>query len=89
VSRDKKPGDSLVLVVTAPNEPIALMWAEILHTEGIGCVIKRTDPTGLVYLQSVMVPCEIHVLASHAEKALEILSPPIDEGLEHDEGEQD
>ncbi|MBI2849673.1 MAG: DUF2007 domain-containing protein [Chloroflexi bacterium] len=86
--RSKKLDNPLIHVATAPNEPIALMWAEILENEGIRCMVKRTDPIGLVYLQSTLLPCEIHVLASQAEKAKEILTSPVVEESDDTGGHQ-
>ena len=68
--------DPLAHIATAPNEPIAMMWAEILENNDIRSLIKRQQDLVL----AMQVPfafshCEIHVLASQAEKAKEILAP--------------
>ena len=70
---NKNTTDPLVLLATAPNEPVALMWKEILESEGIPSMVKRNAPAWLLYAQSVMLPCELYVLASQQEKAKEIL----------------
>jgi len=66
-------GESLVRIATAPNEPIARMWADILKDEGVHCLIKSTDLMAALYMPAVS-PYEIHVLLSQAEQARAILA---------------
>jgi len=66
-----------VHVATAPTEQLAMMWAGVLEDEGIESFVKGRD-----WYMSAAVPFypsshEIHVLASHAEKAKRILAPLI------------
>jgi hypothetical protein len=72
----RKPGNEpLVHVATAPNEVVAQMWAEILEDDGIHCSIKMGRVAGDFFslFTRMGVPVEIHVLASEAQKAKEIL----------------
>jgi hypothetical protein len=66
---------SLVHAATAPNEVVAQMWAEILEDEGIHCSMKMGRIAGdfLSLFTKMGVPVEIHVLASEAQRAKEIL----------------
>ncbi len=76
ISAHKYTDEPLVLVAAAPNEPIALMWAEILENEGVHNLIKRQqDLVITMYVGFTFPGCEIYVLASQAEKAREILAP--------------
>jgi hypothetical protein len=51
------------------------MWAEILEDDGIHCSIKMGRVAGdfLSLFTRMGVPAEVHVLASEAQKAKEIL----------------
>jgi hypothetical protein len=51
------------------------MWAEILEDEGIHCSMKMGRIAGdfLSLFTKMGVPVEIHVLASEAQRAKEIL----------------
>jgi len=77
--KGKQPRDPLVLVATAPNEPVAMMWKGVLENEGIASVIKSQDLTAAMYVPSSLSICQIHVLASQAEKARETLKPFLEE----------
>ena len=74
MSAKKNKDEPLVRVATAPNEPTAMMWAEILENEGIHSLTKSRDLMASMYMPSLLSSCEIHVLASQAEKAKEILA---------------
>jgi hypothetical protein len=69
-----KGDEPLVHVATAPNEVVANMWADILKQEGIHSLVKN----GMARLIGMFLPlndaCEIHVLASQAERARQILA---------------
>jgi len=67
--------DSLMHIATAPNEPLARMWAGILENEGIYSLVKSIDLSVAWYLPSLLSHYEIHVLSSQAEKASKILAP--------------
>jgi hypothetical protein len=67
--------DPLVLVATAPSEPLAIKWAGILENEGIRSVVKSRDLRAAMYVPSLLSISDIRVLASQAEKAREVLAP--------------
>ncbi|MDD5038689.1 MAG: DUF2007 domain-containing protein [Dehalococcoidales bacterium] len=69
--------EALVLVATAPNEPIARMWAGILENEGIHSLIQHHGMRSAQYASPLFSQCKIYVLASQAEKAKEILAPSL------------
>jgi hypothetical protein len=73
--KEKPPRDPLVLVATAPNEPLASMWAGILENEGIHSVIRGQELTAAMYVPSGLTPCRVFVLSSQADKAKEVLKP--------------
>ncbi len=81
--KTKRTDDPLVLVATAPNEPVAGMWAGILENEGIRSVTKGRDLRAAQYVPSLVSACDIYVLASQAERAKEVLVPFM-ESLESD-----
>ena len=67
--------ESLVYVATAPNESAANMWSGILEEQGIRCVLKSANLRAAVYYFLYNMTCQIHVLASQAERTKEILAP--------------
>lgn len=71
----KSSEDPLTYIATAPNEPLAMMWAGILKNEGIHSLVKSRDLRAAMYTPSLLSHCEIHVLSSQAEKASKILAP--------------
>ena len=75
----KETDEPLVHIVTAPNEPLANMWAGILENEGIHSLVKSGNLKAAMYMPSLLSRCEIHVLASEAEKAKEIIAPFIED----------
>ncbi len=68
-----KTGDSLVHIADAPNEPVARMWVEVLENNGIRCSTRGGHFLGDMSANSPFLPCEIHVLASEAQRAREVL----------------
>jgi hypothetical protein len=74
----KRTAEPLVNIATAPNEPIAFMWQEILEEEGIHSTLRTSDLTASMYAPSGLFQCKVYVLASQAEKAKNILLPLID-----------
>jgi len=75
--KEKPSKEPLVHVATAPTEQLAMMWAGVLEGEGIRPLVKGRD-----WYMGAAIPFypsnhEIHVLASHAEKAKRILAPLI------------
>jgi hypothetical protein len=77
----KSSEDPLVQVATAPNEPLAMMWQEILENEGIHSLIKSGELKASMYTPSLLSHCEIHVLSSRAKEAREILAPFLQDDL--------
>jgi hypothetical protein len=73
--RKKKRDEPLVHIATAPNEMIANMWSGILKEQGINCLLKGSELKAAMYSLTFNQPYEIHVLASVAERAKEILAP--------------
>ncbi len=71
--------EPLVYIATAPNEPLARMWAGILENEGIYSLVRGSDLGAAMYVPSLLSHSEIHVLASQAEKAREILIPLLED----------
>jgi len=67
--------EPLVHVATAPNEPIAGMWAGILKDNGINSVLKSSDFRSAQYSLLTNQHLTIHVLESKALKTKEIISP--------------
>ncbi len=65
----------LVYIATAPSESVANMWSGILEEHGIHCLLKSANLRAAMYYFTYNMTCEIHVLASEAERAKEILSP--------------
>ena len=72
--KQKKQDEPLVHIATAPSEPIANLWSDILKEQGISCLLKGDDLRAAMY-SSPYQQCEIHVLASEAKKAKGILAP--------------
>ncbi len=79
-SKSKSDKDPLVHIATAPNEPIAMMWREVLEEEGIHSLIKGEDLSATMYIPPGLFQCRIYVLDSQAEKAKDILTPFISDG---------
>ena len=63
----------LLHIATAPSEQVAYMWAGILADHGIRCLVKAGDLRAVGYVFSYNLGDEIHVLASQAERAAQIL----------------
>jgi Putative prokaryotic signal transducing protein len=73
--KDEETDEPLVYIATAPNELVASMWSGILGEHGIRCLLKSADLRAAMYAFTYNMTCQIHVLASQAERAKEILSP--------------
>jgi hypothetical protein len=65
--------EPLVHIATAPDEVLASLWKGILEEEGIPSLIRRSDLTAAMYVLPGNTRCEIHVLASEAQRARDIL----------------
>jgi len=79
VKRNHITDEQLVRVATAPNEPTAMMWSEILENEGVHSLVKSSDLTAAMYMPRLLSSCEIYVLSSQVGKAKEILTPFLDD----------
>ena len=77
--KTKKHGDPLVIVATAPNEPLAMMWAGILEDKGIHSLVRGRDLRAAMYTPSLLSHSDVLVLASQVEKAKQILVPFIED----------
>jgi len=65
--------DDIALLTTAPNEPIARMWEQMLVDEGIPALVKPEGP-GTGGWGSVAVSAhELYVRRSDLERAREIM----------------
>ena len=74
--RDKEMDEQpLVYVATAPSEAVANMWSGILEEHGIRCLLKGANLRAAMYYFTYNMTCQIHVSASQAERAKEILTP--------------
>jgi hypothetical protein len=65
----------VVHLATAPNEAIANIWSDILAKQGIHSMIKTDNLWSAQYVFVHNLSCELHVLATKAKKAREILEP--------------
>ena len=71
----KKKDEPLVHIATAPNEAVANMWSDILKEHDIRCLLKSGKLRAAMYSLTYNQQYEIHVLASEAKKAAQILAP--------------
>ena len=67
--------EPLAHIATAPNESVANMWSGILEENGIRSVLKDVNLRAAMYHFTYNMTCQIHVLASQAERAREMLAP--------------
>lgn len=79
----KHVDEPVVFLATVPNEPIALMWQEILRDEGITAMIKAAGPGVGAWGSASLMEHQIFVLASDRERARQIMAddttPAIDD----------
>ncbi len=66
--------ERLVSVGTAPNEPIARLWAESLQAAGIRVLVRATGPGIGAWGSAAMLEHDLSVLAPDAERARELLA---------------
>jgi hypothetical protein len=72
--RRERRKEPIVHVATAPNESVARFWAGILEDNGIRCLVRSTGLRPAAYVLPHSLQCTMHVLASEAERASQILS---------------
>lgn len=66
--------EPIVYLATVPNEPLALMWQQILRDEGITAMIKPTGPGVGAWGSAATFEHQIFVIASDRERAREIMA---------------
>jgi hypothetical protein len=75
IEKIKHPKSRLTQLVVAPDQQIAHMWAGILENNGIKSVLN-TDSSPLTSGgQYFNIPTTIHVIATQARRAKQILMP--------------
>lgn len=75
----KERGDPMVrLLVTAPNEMVAHLWADALGQDGIRSMTRPASFSAL-YTGFSLAQYEVWVLTSQVEKANEILAPLLED----------
>ena len=60
-------------LVTAPNEPEAMMWADMLRGEGIAVMLRPGGPGAGAWGSSATFEHDLFVLARDHERALQIV----------------
>ena len=66
--------EQLVSVATAPNEPIASLWAESLRAAGIRVLVRTAGPGIGAWGSAAMLEHDLSVLAPDADRARELLA---------------
>jgi hypothetical protein len=87
--RRERVEGSMVHVATAPNEAVAYMWAGALEDNGIHCMVKAEDMSASWFMPRINAFHRIHVLASEADRAVEILDSLCEAGEDTASGEED
>lgn len=72
--RRERHDESLIQIATAPSEAVAHMWKGVLEDHDIRCLLRSTDLNAAMYVLPGNLQYEIHVLASEAERAAQILA---------------
>jgi hypothetical protein len=72
--------EPLAHIATAPNESVANMWPGVLEEHSVHCLLKSANLRAAMYYSTCNMTCEIHGLASQAERAKEISSPLLNTG---------
>lgn len=67
------PDDPIVFLDTAPNEPLAQMWADVLADAGIRTLLKTGGPGVGAWASAATMEHELHVLRSRLPEARGIL----------------
>jgi len=70
-----KTDEPLVQIATAPNEPIAKMWSDVLAENNIHCLLKGGNLGAAMYIPAMILPHKIFVVESETERAKELLAP--------------
>jgi hypothetical protein len=70
-----------VYLTTAPGEPIARMWQDILKREGIIAMVRlERGAVGQPYIPAFATVYQLHVLESQLDRAKAVLEPYVEEG---------
>ncbi|MDP9365345.1 MAG: hypothetical protein M3Q10_14160 [Chloroflexota bacterium] len=67
------PDDPIVFLATAPNEPLARLWADVLAEAGIRSLVKPIGPGIGAWASAATLEHEIHVLRSRLPEARAVL----------------
>lgn len=67
------PDDPIVFLATAPNEPLARLWADVLAEAGIRSLVKPIGPGVGAWASAATLEHEIHVLRSRLPEARAVL----------------
>jgi hypothetical protein len=66
--------DPVVYLATAPNEPIAQLWVEILADAGIRAMMKPVGPGFGAWASAATFEHELYVLRSQFDEAEAVLA---------------
>lgn len=72
--------ESIVRLATAPNEPLARMWVELLEEAGIRAMLKPLGPGFGAWGSAATFEHELYVLRSQLEAARELMEEVEGEG---------
>ena len=61
--------DPIVYLATAPNEPLARMWADVLEEAGIRTMVKVVGPGIVAWGSAFSLEHELYVLRSRLDDA--------------------
>lgn len=61
--------DPIVYLATAPNEPLARLWADVLAEAGIRSLVKVVGPGVGAWASAATMEHELHVLRSRLPEA--------------------
>ena len=68
------PDDPIVFLATAPNEPLARLWADVLAEAGIRSLVKPIGPGVGAWASAATLEHELHVLRSRLPEARAVLA---------------
>jgi hypothetical protein len=66
--------DDLAFLVTAPNEPLARLWEQLLIEAGIPVLVRPGGPGAGAWASVATFEHELYVRASDLERAREIIA---------------
>lgn len=65
--------EPIVPVAVAPNEPVAMLWAEALEAAGIRVLVRALGPGVGAWASAATLEHELSVLRRDVERARELL----------------